>query len=514
MHRDPNRISAYLNRGRGLERRWQELCSRHLPLEEADSIWRYNHAGGAQLPTQGWKLHVSATVLNAVKLLERVAPFLSARGVAFKAPCSLDELIRLNSGLFYGYSQVGKIITVYPATTEDALSLARELHALTRRLAAPAVPFDLRFGAASNVYYRYGAFDSLEMERADGSRTGAIRAPGGELVPDVRTSECGHPDWVSDPFKRRPARDRAPRAKSPLAENFRVFRALVQRGKGGVYQALDLSTDPPRLCLLKEGRKNGELTWDGRDGAWRVQNEEHVLARLFEAGVNVPRVYSSFELEGNHYLVTEFVAGESLHSLLDKQRTRLPVARVLSLGLQLAGICSEIHAAGWAWRDCKPMNLIVTPEGRIRPLDFEGACPAARPDPMLWTTPGFTPPEYRSLDLRTGVAHDLYAVGAMLYLLLTGQVAAMTDPLPVAYLRRDVPADVRALVLRLLSPDPSRRPSANEIALELKAALARFERKRSARLKPAVCGEVVGRDRGRARRRASRAAITVAAAAG
>lgn len=506
-------MSAYQSKGRSLERRWQELCARYLPLAEAGSIWRYNHAGGAQLPTQGWKLHLSATVLNAGNVLARVAPFLSARGVAFKAPRSLDELIRLNSGLFYGYSQVGKIITVYPRTTEDAVSLARELHALTRRLAGPAVPFDLRFGASSNVYYRYGAFDNLEMEREDGSRTGAIRAPGGALVPDVRTSERGHPDWVGDPFKRRPARGRAPRAKSPLAENFRVFRALVQRGKGGVYQALDLSTDPPRLCLLKEGRKNGELTWDGRDGAWRVRNEERVLARLLGAGVNVPRVYSSFELEGNYYLATEFVAGESLHGRLAKLTTRLPVARVLRLGLQLAEICSEIHAAGWAWRDCKPTNLIVTPDGRMTPLDFEGACNAANPDPMLWTTPGFTPPEYRSLDLRTGIAHDLYAVGAMLYLLLTGQMPEMTDPLPVARLRRGVPADVRALVLRLLSPDPSRRPSANGIALELKAALALFERKRTARSASAARGEVVGGVRSRALRSA-RASITVAAAAG
>lgn len=510
MPTDLSQVSAYQSKGLRLERSWQELCARHLPLAEANSIWRYNHAGGARLPTQGWKLHVSATVLNAGKVLARVAPFLSARGVAFKAPRSLDELIKLNSGLFYGYSQVGKIITVYPRTTEDAVSLARGLHALTRRIAAPAVPFDLRFGAASNVYYRFGAFDNLEMEREDGARTGAIRAPGGELVPDVRTSERGHPDWVSDPFKRRPARGRAPRAKSPLAGNFRVFRALVQRGKGGVYQALDLSTAPPRLCLLKEGRKNGELTWDGRDGAWRVRNEERVLARLLEAGVGVPRVYSSFELEGNYYLVMEFVAGESLHNLLDKRMSCLPVARVLRLGLQLAQICSEIHAAGWAWRDCKPTNLIVTPEGRIRPLDFEGACSAHEPDPMLWTTPGFTPPEYRSLNLRTGVAHDLYAVGAMLYLLLTGQVPEMKDPLPVARLRRGVPPDVRALVLRLLSPDLSRRPSANETVLELRAALALVGRSRSARLMSAVSSQVVGEGR---RARASRASITVAAAA-
>ena len=94
---------------------------------------------------------------------------------------------------------------------------------------------------------------------------------------------------------------------------FRVLQALIQRGKGGVYQAIDFSSDPPRLCLLKEGRKHGEVTWDGRDGAWRVRNEERVLKQLAACGVKVPEVYSSFEVQENYYLAMEFIAGESLH---------------------------------------------------------------------------------------------------------------------------------------------------------------------------------------------------------
>jgi hypothetical protein len=473
MLREPSRSLAICqNRSQRLERHWQELCARYLPLAQADSIWRYHRVRAPEEPTQGWKLHLSATVLNAGKVLARVAPFLAARAVQFKAPGSLQELIRINSGLFYGYSQVGKIITVYPGSPEEAVSLAAQLHKLTRRLAGPAVPFDLRFSAAGNVYYRFGAFKQLEMEHRNGQHTLAIQAPNGELVPDVRTAEQGRPDWVSDPFDAQRARRQRLKAQSPLAKNFRVFRALVQRGKGGVYQAFDLSSTPPRLCLLKEGRKNGELTWDGRDGVWRVRNEERVLVRLLAAGVAVPRVYSSFELEGNYYLVTEFIAGECLHNLLARLKTRISVARVLRYGLQLATIFSQIHAAGWVWRDCKPTNIIVTPGGDLRPLDFEGACPVDSPDPMLWGTPGFTPPEWRELNLKTGLPHDLYAIGSMLYLLLTGQVPATTDPLPIERLRRHVPPGIRALVMRLLSHDLAQRPAAETVAQKLKAALS------------------------------------------
>src|SRR5215210_1942189 len=136
MPRDP--IPGYKRTAQRLEQRWQELCERYLPLSAKDSIWRYHRAYSPQEPTQGWKLHVSATVLNACKVLERVAPFLIARSVNFKAPRSLAELMKINSGLYYGYSQIGKFITVYTRTPAEAVSLARALHQMTRRMAAPS----------------------------------------------------------------------------------------------------------------------------------------------------------------------------------------------------------------------------------------------------------------------------------------------------------------------------------------------------------------------------------------
>ncbi|MDT4894957.1 MAG: hypothetical protein QOH25_34 [Acidobacteriota bacterium] len=471
-------FDAYKNRARRLEKRWQELCARYLPLSAEDSIWRYHRVRDSSEPEQGWKLHLSATVLNAGKILERVGPFLAARRVQFKAPRSLRELIRINSGLVYGYSQVGKIITVYPRTPGEAVSLAKMLHKMTRRVAAPVVPFDLRFSAASNVYYRFGAFNPLEMEDANGRSQPAIRNPLGELTPDLRESANARPDWVSNPFEEeRPERRQHRHTCSPQTKNFRVFRALVQRGKGGVYQAVDLSVSPPRLCLLKEGRKNGELNCDGRDGSWRVRNEEHVLARLAGSGVDVPGIYTSFEVDGNYYLVTEFIEGECLHHLLRKLKKRMPVSCVLRYGIQLAGIFSQIHLAGWVWRDCKPLNLIVTPRGELRPLDFEGACPVDEPDPMLWGTPGFTPPEWRDLNLQTGRHDDLYALGSMLYLLLTGRVPDQTAPIPIEKLRPRVPSTVCELAMKLLSRHLEQRPSAATVARALKKVLSFLEDK-------------------------------------
>jgi hypothetical protein len=451
---------------------WERLCADYLPFVREGSIWRFNRGRAPGDAEQGWKLHVSATVLTANDILKRVAPMLHADGTRFKAPCSLQELQKLNCGLFYGYSQVGKFITVYPRSAEGAVSLARHLHRLTRGMAAPSVPFDRRLRPGSCVYYRYGSFASVEMKNDDGTNTPAMRDPAGKLVADVREAAEAKPEWISDPFVRNRARREVARVESPLATTFRAFHALTQRGKGGVYQALDLSVCPPRLCILKEGRVCGELAWDSRDGRWRVRHEEIVLTSLREAGVEVPRVYSSFEVEGNYYLVTEYIRGETLQSLLNRRRRRLDLHVALRHGARLASQLSAIHAAGWVWRDCKPTNVIVTSGGGLRLLDFEGACPVERPDPLPWSTTAFMPPPPPRGDVTlSGNYDDLYAVGTLIYLLLAGRLPEPAAPAPIEKLRRGVPPGVGRIVAALLDADPRKRPDAKTVTEELEAAL-------------------------------------------
>jgi serine/threonine protein kinase len=175
-------------------------------------------------------------------------------------------------------------------------------------------------------------------------------------------------------------------------------------------------------------------------------------------------------MDGNYYLVTEFIEGESLHNLLAKRERRMPVPIVLGYGVQLSDIFRRLHTTGWVWRDCKPANILVTPEGRLRPIDFEGACPADQPDPLFWGTPGFTPPEWREPNPLTCMSSDLYALGAMLYLMLTGRVPEATDPIPAERLRRDVPDEVSALVMRLLDRNPDMRPPAEDVSRALKTS--------------------------------------------
>jgi tRNA A-37 threonylcarbamoyl transferase component Bud32 len=373
-------------------------------------------------------------------------------------------VLKLNSGLLGSYSQVGKIITVYPRHDGELVKLAGVLHQLTYRFRAPSVPFDLRYHPTSNVYYRYGAFKKRKLE-CDGNVLPALISAGGELVPDVR--ENAKPDWVCDPFQDLRAIAKVRKRNALENNSFRVLRALVQRGKGGVYQAIDFQSTPPRLCLLKEGRRYGEINWDGRDGAWRVWHEERVLTQLSRSGILVPKVYARFEVEGSTYLATEFIDGESLQTLLLRQRRRLPINSILSFGIDIATLLAQMHRAGWAWRDCKPGNLIVNGDGRLVPIDFEGAERIDRPDPMLWGTRGFIPRASGVKSGPRGLTDDLYALGSVLFLLITGQVFDEAKPLSIAKLRRKVPVELRQLVSSLLDGNPTRRPSAQNVQSRL-----------------------------------------------
>src|ERR1043166_9109589 len=88
----------------GLFQTWSDLSHEYLPFkEEEDSIWRFSRSTPPDFPEQGWKLHVSATIMNACAMLKSVAPYLVARNLQFKAPYSLAEIEKLNSGIYYNY---------------------------------------------------------------------------------------------------------------------------------------------------------------------------------------------------------------------------------------------------------------------------------------------------------------------------------------------------------------------------------------------------------------------------
>lgn len=434
-------------KGKLLCSRWQTLCDTYLPVKKDDSIWCFNRKSRLEEPLQGWKLHISATILQACDLFESVAPFLNSQDVQFKAPKSLDELSNINSGLRHGYQMLGKFMTVYPNSEAQAVEIAEKLHELTREFVPISVPFDEQFAKESSVFYRYGAFGLIEMDDENGNKISAIKKPSGELTPDDRF--CPVPDWIYDPFKELSVGSvTESEPETPLTNTYKVFRAITQRGKGGTYHALDLSGKVPRFCIVKEGRCFGEVAWNGQDGRRLVRNEYQVLKDLSKKVAAVPQVYDSFEIDNDFYLVMEFIDGKNLNRLLKPRQRRLSHRQILKFAIELAEILTDIHNAGWIWNDCKPANLIVV-NSSLRPIDFESSYPIGDVNPFDWRTKAFTKSSADSAE-SNGVANDLFSFGAVLYFLITGRYFDSFNPVSINKLRKNFPQTLIGIAETLL----------------------------------------------------------------
>lgn len=421
--------------------RWHLLCERFLPVKSEDSIWRFNRDSKPQEPLQGWKLHISATILEACDLFEQIVPFLIAEDVQFKAPKFLEELAKLNCGLQYGYQQVGKFITIYPLTETQAVKIAGRLHELTKNFSAISIPYDEQYLPDSCVFYRYGAFSKIEKTDENGKVFLAIRNQAEEFVPDNRFQAV--PEWASNPFQNKAKIAKKTFAGTPLGTTYKIFRAIKQRGKGGIYQAIDV--EKARLCIVKEGRRNGELGWNGQDGYFLVKNEFEVLSILREKYAAVPQVFDSFEIFGNFYFAMEYIEGKNLYEIMKPRKRRFCIRQILKLAIEIAKIIENIHQAGWVWNDCKPANLIFTENQSLRPIDFEGSYPTKHNEPIDWKTEGF------SKSVVNGKAADVYALGAVVYFMLTGIFYEADKPERIKKLRRRVPLPLIEVTEKLLT---------------------------------------------------------------
>lgn len=440
------------------ENDWKNLCEQYLPFHQKDSIWRSSREYTNMDAFQGWKLHITATIESCIDVLNAVAPLLKSMNVLYKTPVSIAELKKLNCGLFYGYSQIGKFITVYPRGIKEARLLAEKLYKLTEKYSGPTVPFNKHYKGL--IYYRYGAFtNDLTIQERNNKVVPAIRDDKGNLVPDSRNNPI--PDWLDDIFEKidMTNKDTRKQSYSPISTTIKVFEAISQRGKGGVYKALHLDNIPSTICILKEGRKFGEVDWDNRDGYWRIKHEVDVLNNLSSSNIyEIPQIIQSFEEHNNYYAVIEFIEGKTLHELLYK---KVPIEDALNYSLQIVKFMMKIHRLGWAWRDCKPLNFIVTPEEIIRPIDFEGACKWNELKESPWGTTGYIPPEWSNLPCNYSfIKQDLFALGATIHHIFSSKIPTETEFIPIGKLRRNIPKNVRTLISQLLNPNPEKRPSA------------------------------------------------------
>jgi eukaryotic-like serine/threonine-protein kinase len=215
----------------------------------------------------------------------------------------------------------------------------------------------------------------------------------------------------------------------------------------------------------------------------RFQREAKMLAALNHP--NIATIHWLEQSNGTHYLVMELVPGETLAGRI-KREGAVPFEEALKIAVQIAEALEAAHEKGIIHRDLKPANVKVTPEGKVKVLDFglakAFAGDAANDDPsnsptlsmaetmhgVILGTAAYMSPEQargKAVDKRT----DIWAFGCVLYELLTGQQAFRGETAQdtiAAVLERDLdwqalptptPAQIRNLLRRCLQKDPQRR---------------------------------------------------------
>ncbi|MEU6957915.1 class III lanthionine synthetase LanKC [Streptomyces sp. NPDC045714] len=385
--------------------------------------WLAYSPDGLRLPPQGWKIHVSAALDNAVSVLDRVVAHCLEHRLAFKCVPNAG-LLALRNAKYADRAGSGKFITVYPPSDEAFPEVCTALMRLLEGEHGPYILSDLRCGNGP-VHTRYGAFAARFCSGPDGRPVPAVADPRGRLVPDDRGPSFRVPSWVTPPGFLMPHLEA--RAAVGLADlPYTVEKALHFSNGGGVYLGRDTRTG--EQVVLKEARPYAGLAADGADAVARLERERTALEQL--AGLDcVPAVRDVFEVGDHHFLVLQYIPGTTLNTVFAR---RFPLARqhpspellaehaawAEELYGQVERAVEAVHDRGIVISDLHMSNVMVDEENaRIVLLDFEAASPAAERRRQIVANPAFVaPPDRRGADI------DRYALACLrlaLYLPLT-----------------------------------------------------------------------------------------------
>ncbi|MCU7727474.1 class III lanthionine synthetase LanKC [Actinoplanes sp. KI2] len=391
----------------------------------AKDDWLICSPVGDPLPMQGWKIHVSACLDNAERVLTVVWDYCVAHGLGFKFLRG-PKMLLMRNAKYASRGAAGKFITVYPHDDAELERVCRELDELLDGEPGPYVLSDLRYGRGP-VYVRYGGFANRFCLSAEGLVVPALANPDGTLLPDRRDPVFHVPEWVTLPGFLAPhlaARNAVSTTQIPYA----IESVLHFSNGGGLYAGKDTRTG--QAVVLKEGRPHAGLDATGADAIARLRREHDMLTALADVP-QVVRAHDMFTLGEHEFLVLDHVPGEPLNRVLvrryplidaDASEERLAgfTAWALSIHAQVERVVREIHRRGIVYGDLHLFNVLVGDDDRITLLDFEVARPVGEPGPPALRNQAFAAPRDR-----TGFAVDEYALACLrlaLFLPLTSML--------------------------------------------------------------------------------------------
>jgi serine/threonine-protein kinase len=264
-----------------------------------------------------------------------------------------------------------------------------------------------------------------------------------------------------------------------LLDRYEVGRLLGAGGMAEVFEGRD------RLLARRVAIKVLQAQFV-RDPSFLIRFKREAQAAASLSHPNIVGVYDTGTEDGTHFIVMEYVDGRTLKDAIRAEGPLYP-ERAAEICADVCGALAAAHARGLIHRDIKPGNVMLTPEGKVKVMDF-GIARATTSETITQTAAVVGTAQYISPEQAQGQTvdyrSDLYSVGCCLYEMLTGTVPftgatpvaiayrhVREDPTPPRLLNADVPAPLEAVCLKAMAKLPDNR---YQTAAELHDDLDRF----------------------------------------
>lgn len=268
-----------------------------------------------------------------------------------------------------------------------------------------------------------------------------------------------------------------------LRERYVVGTCLGYGGFGTVYRAWDTKLEhmvavkeyyPTGLVTRVPGEKDVILSSNKPDlyryGVTRFLEEARNTAK-FNKHKNIVHVYDYFEENQTAYFVMEFLDGMSLKEYMEKKGGRLDADEAIRIVISVTEALKAVHAEHIIHRDIAPDNIFMCKDGSVKLTDFGTARFSTMDQKTVELKMGYAPPEQYDKKSRQGPWTDIYALGATMYQMITGQIPVESteradaiqkkkeaDPLKRSReIREDIPEYIDACLTRAMSLEPALR---------------------------------------------------------
>jgi serine/threonine protein kinase len=378
--------------------RWFESVDRYEPGNEHRKIfhalfgdrWRLRRSGmwyiaephDAEMPDQGWKLHISSVTNETENVLQRALPILLDEQVTFKFLIDRHIAAMVN-GKVWPRGSAGKFIAIYPETVDHFHRLGERLRAELHDVTGPYILSDRPWPHSRCVFYRYGGFRAKSILQRDGTRNLVIDTPDGGQVQDVRHPFWSPPAWATDPLEGMPAPPTREQGQSMVLADgrFEVRSAMAFSSRGGVYLAEDRQTN--ETVILKEARPKVEIGQFAVDSVDTLKKEYRLLNRLADTGY-FPRPVALFQEWEHYFLAQEYIDSQHFgvftirrNPLYWADRPRSALIEYFDtmrpLWTQLARAINAAHERSIVLGDLSFTNVLVEGTESVRIIDLEAA---------------------------------------------------------------------------------------------------------------------------------------------